>query len=1723
MAVSNSLGTLTLDIIANVGGFTGPLDQAARITKKQMKEMGMAVDEFGNYTDRAMKQAAQATKQLDEQFKKMAQNVDRELALYGETSRVAKARYDLENTELAKLDAVKKAAYLEDMRRLDAMESASAAFRQQAAEMERVNGLYLQHEQAMKREIALYGESSREAKIRYEIERGALASLSKDKQFKLLLDARALDAMDAEAAKAKELAAATKQLDAQHEQLNESMLAQLATYGQVTRVAKLRYDMERGALKGLTEAQKQSSLQLAEQLDNLDKAAMGSMRGIRGVATGIGYQMQDIAVQLQMGTNPLMVFAQQGSQIASLFGPTGAIAGAVIAIGGALAGALIPNLFKTGEAAEDVADKVAALVSEMDKLDMAQRRVVETANQYRISDKQAEYDELTKSIEKQRQEVERLTAAQGSSQNQSAAVAVGTLGLSAGATSVGVNLVESLAKATRDLNKAEVELVAIEQELADLNDPQKAKELINSKLKELELIGLKGDALYKQMAIQAQLTGLDAYAFEQVMRNIEAAKALAKAEEDAAKAREDAAKKAADDERSRAEGIARTIAGMEREIALYGVTSKAAQMEYDILNGVLKVKGGLEGVEGKRLLQAAKMQDALESQRQAQDDYLAKLNDWVKGENNKDAAIKKILQSLKDEEAQLYMTADAYLEMQLRAQGATNAEVAEALQRSQRIRDMKDQIKAEKDAAEELTRRVEEMWNRVDAAAADAWSNMLDGTQSSLEGIADLFKKMLAEMAHEAVTKPILINFRNQFANAGMGDGGSISGYTGQAYQNWLSGKGSSSSSSSATSFMGGTAGLYAAGAAVAIAAVSSWNKSQDEKFEKMTAAYRQGVQSTGTLLGMANAKSDSISQALSEMGDLSGDMLNVNRDMYMALLAIESGINGVAAGFARQFEVSGGAGDWSNIRTGSVAGVTRLGETSFFKEIERGAAKLDIIGGEFITAFAGGLMDGINKAVFNKSKRIIDSGIQFIGQSLADILEEGTVGAFAYADIRTKKRVLGVTVSNKVNTETEDLNDILLGQFADVFEGAGSALEQAAEAFGLDFDNYINRLVVDPQKLSLKDLEGDALTKEIEAFFSATLDGWAATVVEGLNKATSGSDAKKWADALTGGGEGVLERFQQVGEGAFETVIRLANQLNTFNSYADRLNLNFAAVGFAAIEASQNIAEFAGGFDQLSSSLSGYYQNFFTEEERASKQMELLSAELSELGINSVPVSREAFRSIIEALVTETGLLTEESQKQFAALVNLQGIFAELVPATEALVEVSRTAKEIADERLQLETQALQLLGDTEELRRRELAALDPSNRALQNFIWKIQDATAAAEEAAKANETLIESLKSAAGAAMEMVSRSIAAERARIEGIVGRASAAKTVLDEAISREKEALSESYNLRKEAIEAEAEAERQAAKVAADARKEAIKSQISIAEDAIKNLSSIFESLTDAVKEMAFESDELTRERRRAAEFEIDTAIRNARAGRGLPQAQVIQEALGALQNNPTSLYSSFAEMSYATAVTQNKLLELANLTQGQLSAEQIRLAQMEVQAKAAEATIELASKYDEQLRDEAARYESQVAALDAAQETARKQLDALTGVDTSIVSLEDAFTRFNESILAADFQNAKAQLEALDVIETTAQAQLNALLGVDARLLSVNESLLEFGEAVRIANERIPDIQAQSPVETTLAELLEQFTALREESYNLNQETRKNTQDTADILRQMQEEAMTP
>ena len=102
-------------------------------------------------------------------------------------------------------------------------------------------------------------------------------------------------------------------------------------------------------LKTNKKQQEQSKKQHKQNQKTIPQVKM-----MRGGIQQLGYQIQDVAVQAQMGTNAMVILGQQGPQILSIFGPGGAIAGAIVAIGAAVGGTLFASLMKSKTAVDDL-------------------------------------------------------------------------------------------------------------------------------------------------------------------------------------------------------------------------------------------------------------------------------------------------------------------------------------------------------------------------------------------------------------------------------------------------------------------------------------------------------------------------------------------------------------------------------------------------------------------------------------------------------------------------------------------------------------------------------------------------------------------------------------------------------------------------------------------------------------------------------------------------------------------------------------------------------------------------------------------------------------------------------------------------------------------------------------------------------------------------------------------------------------------------------------------------------------------------------------------------------------------------------------------------------------------------------------------------------------------------------------------------------------------------
>lgn len=80
---------------------------------------------------------------------------------------------------------------------------------------------------------------------------------------------------------------------------------------------------------------------------NLNKTTKG-IRMQKGGLSNLSYQLQDVAVQAQMGTDAFIILGQQAPQALGSFGPGGAVLGAIVAVGAALLGVATNALTSAG-------------------------------------------------------------------------------------------------------------------------------------------------------------------------------------------------------------------------------------------------------------------------------------------------------------------------------------------------------------------------------------------------------------------------------------------------------------------------------------------------------------------------------------------------------------------------------------------------------------------------------------------------------------------------------------------------------------------------------------------------------------------------------------------------------------------------------------------------------------------------------------------------------------------------------------------------------------------------------------------------------------------------------------------------------------------------------------------------------------------------------------------------------------------------------------------------------------------------------------------------------------------------------------------------------------------------------------------------------------------------------------------------------------------------------
>lgn len=461
------------------------------------------------------------------------------------------------------------------------------------------------------------------------------------------------------------------------------------------------------------------------------------------------------------------------------------------------------------------------------------------------------------------------------------------------------------------------------------------------------------------------------------------------------------------------------------------------------------------------------------------------------------------------------------------------------------------------------------------------------------------------------------------------------------------------------------------------------------------SAADRQASAGTGSVLGDDKAKSDSIAKAIADIDKNSGLGLVHSADMVNSLHTIANSMTSLSSLVVRT--------------AGLTAGSTGVTEGTSFKPGALGYATDSIFGFATILSEKIPVFGAVITKLFGTTTSVVDQGIAAFSASLKSVQDVG-IQAQSYADIQSTSHFFGIKTGTSTSTQTSNLPSEIGDQFALVVKSLASGVTAAANALSLGGDAFTAKLqtfVVDIGSISIKGLTGDEIQKQFEAIFSKLGDDMAKFGVAGL------------AD------------FQKVGEGYFETLTRVANDLTQTKDVFAVLGKTMTATGIDGVKSSEALIAAAGGLDKLTGGTKSFIDSFLSDAERLAPVAASVTARMAALGEADIKTA-DQFKSLVLA----QDLNTTAGQALYASLIEVAPAFKQVTDATD---KINSTKAGLAIE-------LANAGGDTKEATRltragelADLAKIDPSLVALKEHIYAVADAAVKANDAlakAKASE---------------------------------------------------------------------------------------------------------------------------------------------------------------------------------------------------------------------------------------------------------------------------------------------------------------------------------------------------------------------------------------------------
>ena len=366
-------------------------------------------------------------------------------------------------------------------------------------------------------------------------------------------------------------------------------------------------------------------------------------------------------------------------------------------------------------------------------------------------------------------------------------------------------------------------------------------------------------------------------------------------------------------------------------------------------------------------------------------------------------------------------------------------------------------------------------------------------------------------------------------------------------------------------------------------------------------------------------------------------------------------------------------------------------------------------------------------------------------GRKLKDSGIQGTFGGergFEGESFEYYKGGLFRSDKTKTNPLAEEARKVL----GDAFNMMRIQIGTFATTLGLNTDkiaDFTTKIKVSTKGLSDADAEKaiqEALATANNELAEQVIGTWEETVEEDVTTRTYKAS-----------------EYAREGEKAIDTLTRLATSLAATNEAFKDLGIGLYEASLAGADMASQLVDLFGGIEGFVAATAAYYDKFYSEDEKREAKRRRVEAAFAEAGLSMPDINAADARAQFRATMESIDLTTEAGRKQWATLVQVSGMYADItegaVDAASAMREAAEAAKKLAEEQLAELNRRRKLLSDyaQEDFKRaveRDQALLNKQADVLKETMGTLKSAIDSLTAGAKDIYNTVDSTSTAAAA---------------------------------------------------------------------------------------------------------------------------------------------------------------------------------------------------------------------------------------------------------------------------------------------------------------------------------------------------------------------------------------